>query len=142
MKLIKEGEIFLSELICNMIKVGIGTRVLNFIVDTLVIFGLSYAAYKTWSFYAYYWHIVYFPFYYFFWFTLFVYYSFFESIFARTPGKWLSLSKVVGSNGKKPSFLQVLLRSLVRLTVIDCFFIPFLDKTLHDYISRTEVVEV
>jgi uncharacterized RDD family membrane protein YckC len=65
----------------------------------------------------------------------------FESIFSRTPGKWLSLSKVVNKNGKKATFLQIVLRSLARLTIIDCFFIPFLDKTLHDFISKTEVVE-
>ncbi|HXL54878.1 MAG TPA: RDD family protein, partial [Chitinophagaceae bacterium] len=63
-------------------------------------------------------------------------------LFSRTPGKWLSLSKVVNKKGKKTSFLQILLRSIVRLTIIDCFFIPFLDKPLHDYVSKTEVVEV
>jgi uncharacterized RDD family membrane protein YckC len=122
-------------------QVGIGTRTLNFVVDTLIIFFLSFLAYHGWAFYAYYYGIIYVPFYYFFWSILFLYYILFESIFSRTPGKWLSLSKVVNRKGKKASFLQILLRSVARLTIIDCFFIPFLDKTLHDYISRTEVVE-
>jgi uncharacterized RDD family membrane protein YckC len=122
-------------------QVGIGTRTLNFIVDTLIIFFLSLLAYNGWKFYAYYYHIIYIPFYYFFWSILFLYYILFESIFSRTPGKWLSLSKVVDKKGKKASFLQIVLRSLARLTIIDCFFIPFLDKTLHDFISKTEVVE-
>ena len=122
-------------------QVGIGTRTLNFIVDTLIIFFLSFLAYHGWAFYAYYYGIIYIPFYYFFWSILFLYYTLFESIFSRTPGKWLSLSKVVNKKGKKASFLQIVLRSLARLTIIDCFFIPFLDKTLHDYISKTEVVE-
>jgi uncharacterized RDD family membrane protein YckC len=122
-------------------QVGIGTRTLNFIVDTLIIFFLSLLAYNVWKFYAYYYHIIYIPFYYFFWSILFLYYILFESIFSRTPGKWLSLSKVVNKNGKKATFLQIVLRSLARLTIIDCFFIPFLDKTLHDFISKTEVVE-
>jgi uncharacterized RDD family membrane protein YckC len=122
-------------------QVGIGTRTLNFIVDTLIIFFLSLLAYNGWKFYAYYYHIIYIPFYYFFWSILFLYYILFESIFSRTPGKWLSLSKVVNKNGKKATFLQIVLRSLARLTIIDCFFIPFLDKTLHDFISKTEVVE-
>ncbi|MGI8951124.1 MAG: RDD family protein [Chitinophagaceae bacterium] len=125
-----------------MINVGIGTRVLNFIVDTLLIFLLSFAAFKGWQFYSYYWGIIYFPFYYFFWSIIFIYYLFFESIFKRTPGKWLSFSKVVSKNGGKPSFIQIVLRSLIRLTIIDCFFIPFLDETLHDYVSKTKVVEV
>src|SRR6476660_5766216 len=122
-------------------QVGIGTRTLNFIIDTLIIFFLSLLAYNVWKFYAYYYHIIYIPFYYFFWIILFLYYILFESIFSRTPGKWLSLSKVVNKNGKKASFLQILLRSIARLTIIDCFFIPFLDKPLHDYLSKTEVVE-
>jgi len=124
-----------------MIKVGIGTRTLNFIVDTGIISLLTFAAFRTWEFYVYYWHITFYPFYYFFAVILLVYYIFFEAIFARTPGKWLSISRVVNKKGSKPSFFQILLRSIVRLTVIDCFFIPFLDKTLHDYLSNTEVVE-
>src|SRR4051794_11981558 len=123
-------------------QVGIGTRTLNFIVDTLIIFFLSFLAYYGWAFYAYYYGIIYLPFYYFFWCILFLYYILFESIFSRTPGKWLSLSKVVDRKGKKASFFQIVLRSVARLTIIDCFFIPFLDKTLHDYISKTEVIEV
>jgi uncharacterized RDD family membrane protein YckC len=74
--------------------------------------------------------------------TLFTYYFIFESIWARTPGKWLTYSKAVDKKELKPNIVQIFLRSIVRLTVIDCFFIPFLDKTLHDYISGTRVVEV
>jgi hypothetical protein len=36
----------------------------------------------------------------------------------------------------------VLLRSLLRLTIIDAFFIPFLERPLHDALSKTRVVEV
>ncbi len=128
--------------LCIMIKVGVGTRVLNFLVDTLLIFLLSFAAYKGWQFYSYYWGIIYIPFYIFFWCILFIYYLLFEFFFRRTPGKWISFSKVVSTKTGRPSFVQIFLRSLLRLTIIDCFFIPFLDKTLHDYLSATEVVEV
>jgi len=123
-------------------QVGIGTRTLNFIVDTLIVFLLSFLAYRGWAFYVFYYQIIFIPFYYFFWSILFLYYILFESLFSRTPGKWLSMSKVVNKKGEKASFLQIVLRSIVRLTIIDCFFIPFLDKTLHDYVSKTEVVEV
>lgn len=123
-------------------KVGFGTRVLNFIIDTLLIFGISYGLYKWWAFHVMYWQYKFIPFYIFFWATLFVYYTIFEISFKRTPGKWISFSKVVNKTGTKPAWWQVLVRSLMRLTVIDCFFIPFLDKPLHDYVSRTEVVEV
>jgi uncharacterized RDD family membrane protein YckC len=123
-------------------RVGIGTRVLNFIVDTALIFLLSFLAYKGWTFYAYYYHIIYFPFYYFFGVILFFYYLLFESLFARTPGKWLSYSKIVDEKGLKPGFGKVFLRSIARLTIIDCFFFPFLNKMLHDYVSKTEVIEI
>ncbi len=123
-------------------KVGTGTRVLNFLIDTLIIFLISYAISKIHQWYVMYYHIHYYRFSWFFFGTLFIYYTFFETIFARTPGKWMSISKVVNKNGNKPNFISILIRSLTRLILIDMFFIPFLDKTLHDYFSKTEVVEV
>ena len=124
-------------------RVGIGTRVLNFVIDTTIIFLLSYAAFRGWRWYAVYYSAFFIPFYYFFWSFLIVYYIFFEAIFQRTPGKWVSLTKVVNEKRGKPSFAQIVIRSLVRLIIIDCFFIPFLnDRTLHDYLSKTEVVEI
>lgn len=123
-------------------KAGFGTRVVNFLVDTLLIFGIAYGLYSWWIFNVMYWQYTFIPFYVFFFGLIFIYYTFFEVIFKRTPGKWLTLSKVVNKQGGKPSFLQVIIRSLVRITIIDCFFIPFLDKPLHDYVSKTEVVEI
>ncbi len=123
-------------------QVGIGTRVLNFLVDTMLVALLALLVSRWYN-----WYVFYFGwrgrnYAWFFWATLFGYYTFFESIFARTPGKFLSYSKVVTLNGKKPNILWILLRSLVRLTLIDLFFQPFLGKTLHDYLSKTDVVEV
>lgn len=122
-------------------KAGFGTRVLNFLVDTLLIFFITYGVSAFWDFQVLYWHYPYIAFYTFFWVILFIYYSFFEAIFKRSPAKWLSFTKVVNKYGKKPAFWQILVRSLVRLTIIDCFFIPFLEKPLHDYLSKTEVVQ-
>lgn len=123
-------------------KVGIGTRVINFLVDSALIFLFAYLAHQTNKWYTYYYHFKYFSFGYHFFAVLFVYYTFFEAVFAATPGKWLSFSKVVNENGGKPAFWQILVRSASRLILIDMFFIPFLDKTLHDYLSKTEVVEI
>lgn len=129
-------------------RVGIGTRTINFVVDTLIISFVAFLMYRAWEFRVYYYHeyfLVSSNFYavwVFFAISLLIYYIFFESIFGRTPGKWLTFSKVVNKKGTKPHFFQIVLRSIVRLTIIDCFFIPFLDKTLHDYVSKTEVVEV
>ena len=122
-------------------EAGVGTRVVNFLVDTILIFILSFILYKWWTFYVLFWKYKYFPFYYFFWATIFIYYSFFELIWTRTLGKWLTITKVRNRAGKRPAWYQILLRSLLRLTLIDCFFIPFLDMPLHDALSKTRVVE-
>lgn len=122
-------------------EVGVGTRVVNFLVDTVLIFLLSFLFYEWWKFYVLYWQYKYFPFYMFFWLTIFVYYTIFELIWSRTPGKWLSLSKVRNSAGDRPLWYQIVFRSILRLTIIDCFFIPILDRPLHDALSKTRVME-
>lgn len=123
-------------------NVGIGTRVINFFIDTILIALISYGFYKWHAFYVFYYHSTDIDYYIFFWVTMVVYYLIFEGIFLRTPGKWLSLSKVVNQQGKRPALWQLLVRSLVRVIPIDCFFIPFLDGTLHDFASRTRVIEI
>jgi uncharacterized RDD family membrane protein YckC len=122
-------------------KAGFGTRVLNCIIDTALIFGIAYGVSLWWDFQSMYWHYPYVPFYTLFWIIMFVYYTIFEALFRRSPAKCLTMSKVVNKDGSKPAFWQILVRSLIRLTIIDCFFIPFFDKPLHDYLSKTEVVE-
>jgi uncharacterized RDD family membrane protein YckC len=114
-------------------------------VDTVLIFLLSYAAYHIRTWYAFYYHVKYYPFYDFFFLFIFLYYTFFEGIWQRTPGKWLTLTKVVGAGGKKASFGQVIVRSLIRVVgiiIIDSLFLPILNRTLHDYASNTHVVEI
>ena len=120
---------------------GFGTRVLNFILDTSLIFGIAYVVSNLWDVQVMYWHYPFIPFYGVFWIMMFVYYTLFEAIFKRSPAKWITISKVVNKHNGRPAFWQILVRSLIRLTIIDCFFIPFLDKPLHDYLSMTEVVE-
>jgi uncharacterized RDD family membrane protein YckC len=122
-------------------EVGVGTRVINFIADTLLIALISYGLFKWHQFYVYYYGFYPYQYYLFFYVTLFIYYLLFELIFTRTPGKWLSLTRVRSINGKRPSWYQILLRSLLRLTIIDPFFIPFFNRTLHDQLSKTRVVE-
>jgi uncharacterized RDD family membrane protein YckC len=123
-------------------EVGVGSRVLNFLVDTVLVFLISFGLYKWWSFYVFYWQYKYFPYYMFFYVTLFFYYTFFEIIAGRTPGKWLSMTRVRTTAGQKPAFYQILLRSLLRLTIVDPFFIAVLKRPLHDALSKTRVVEV
>ena len=123
-------------------QTGIGTRVLNFLIDTLIIFLISFGLNKLYTFYEMYWHATFIPFYIIFWSVLFLYYLTFESIWKRSPGKWFTSTKVISTKGTKVSFIQILMRSLIRITVIDCFFYPFLEKTLHDYLSKTDVVTI
>lgn len=129
-------------------QVGIGTRILNFIIDSLMILLISYVISKVNDWYAEQFKIQNMPFNYHFQFgylfftVLFFYYTILEIIFGRTIGKFLSFSKVVNNQNRKPNFIQIIIRSIVRLTIIDMFFIPFLDKTLHDYLSKTNVVEI
>ncbi|MBR2647487.1 MAG: RDD family protein [Sediminibacterium sp.] len=122
--------------------VGDGTRILNFLIDTLLVFLLAMIAFRTWNWYVYYWRFTPYNFGWFFFGSVFIYYTLFETLTQRTPGKWLSKSKVVNISGKKPSLLAVMIRSLARITVIDLFFSPFLGMPLHDYISKTRVVSV
>lgn len=122
-------------------EVGVGSRSINFLIDTIIIALIAYALYKWNNFYVYYWQHKYYPFYMFFYSFLFIYYTILEAIFSRTPGKWLSITTVRNVKGGKPLFYQVLLRSLLRLTLIDMFFMPFFDRPLHDQLSNTRVVE-
>lgn len=123
-------------------KTGVGTRVLNFLVDTILVFIISYLLYKWWLFYVRYWGKPFVDFYIFFYSTLFVYYFLMELLFTRTVGKLLTMTKVVTAEGKRPGIVAVFLRSILRLTLIDPFFIAFWEKPLHDKLSKTEVVEV
>lgn len=69
------------------------------------------------------------------------YYLFFEGLWQRTPGKFILGTVVVAATGEKPSFGQVLGRTL-------CRFIPFEPFSFfgregwHDSISKTKVVMV
>jgi len=122
-------------------EVGVGSRVINFVVDTILIALIAYGLFKWNNFYVYYWHHKYYPFYLFFYPIIFIYYTIFEATTARSPGKWLSITKVQNKEGQRPAFYQILLRSLLRLTFIDMFFIPVFDRPLHDQLSKTRVVE-
>ena len=64
-----------------------------------------------------------------------------ESIFSRSPGKWLTFSKVVTLAGKRPSFVRIFIRSLFRVILIEFVLLPFYNRTLHDLVSGTVVVE-
>lgn len=49
------------------------------------------------------------------------YYIFFEGIWQRTPGKWITKTKVVKEDGTKPDFGQIVGRSFSRLIPFEAF---------------------
>jgi uncharacterized RDD family membrane protein YckC len=76
--------------------------------------------------------------------VLLLYYIFFESLWARTPGKWVFGTRVVDDLGGKPRFGQVLGRSLARIVPFEAFSILFANdadvRGWHDRWPRTRVV--
>lgn len=121
-------------------KVGDGTRALHFIIDTIVITIVAMLFFRWRNWYVMYWGAKPYNFGWFFFSTTFTYYFLFESVSSKTLGKMFTQSKVVSINGQKPSIAVIFWRSLLRLTVIDLFFGPFLDGPLHDYASKTIVI--
>ena len=78
----------------NMNEVGIGSRVLNFLVDTFAISLIGYGFYKWHVFYVMYYNYTPQQYYKFFYATVFVYYFIWEVLLCRTPGKYLTMSRV------------------------------------------------
>lgn len=75
--------------------------------------------------------------------TAICYYTFFEAVFQRTPGKFITRTKVVMPDGTKPSFGTIVLRSLCRLIPLE--FISFFgdhSRGVHDSLPGTYVVDV
>lgn len=69
------------------------------------------------------------------------YYLFFESIWQKTPAKWITKTKVVMQDGSKPDFKHILGRSFARLIPFEPF--SFLGKNptgWHDTLSKTIVI--
>ena len=71
-----------------------------------------------------------------------MYYIFFEGIWQSTPGKWITGTKVVRKDGRKPHFGQILGRSLVRIIPFEPLSYLTNPHPLgwHDRLSRTLVV--
>lgn len=57
-------------------SVGIGTRVFTFLIDSIFVFLLTYAAYRSWTWYVFYYKSTYLPFYVFWFIVTFLYYLF------------------------------------------------------------------
>lgn len=69
-----------------------------------------------------------------------VYYLVFESVWQRTPGKWLTGTKVVLTNGERPKFIQILGRTVARYIPFDALSYLANPVGWHDSLSGTLVV--
>lgn len=71
-----------------------------------------------------------------------VYYLVFETVWQKTPGKWVTKTKVVMCDGSKPDFWHILGRTFARFIPLDP--ISFLSKHpvgWHDKLSGTMVID-
>lgn len=72
----------------------------------------------------------------------FAYFFVFELAFGKTVGKMITKTRVVSEHGKaKPTVVQILTRTLIR--VIPIYFLShlFIGKGLHDYFSKTILIK-
>jgi uncharacterized RDD family membrane protein YckC len=72
--------------------------------------------------------------------VILAYYPFFETMYARTPGKWVTRTRVVTNDDERPTFNKILLRSLVRFIPFEPFSFFFRVRGWHDVWSGTRVV--
>lgn len=72
---------------------------------------------------------------------LVVYYTAFEATLGKTPGKFITRTRVVNMEGRKPSFQQILGRSFCRLIPFEPFsFFSNEGVGWHDSIPNTRVI--
>jgi len=72
-----------------------------------------------------------------------IFYTFFEYNWGKTPAKFITRTKVVMNNGKKPGFWGVVVRTLIRFIPFEAFsFLGSKNPTgWHDRWSKTIVID-
>lgn len=76
-------------------------------------------------------------------FILLLYYTTIETLTGRSIGKFITNTKVVLADGSKPSFNEILVRSLCRIIPFEAFsFLGEDGKGWHDSLSKTFVVDI
>lgn len=68
------------------------------------------------------------------------YYIFFETLFGRTLGKFVTGTRVVKESGEEASFTDIVRRSIFRLIPFEALSFLFSDSGWHDTLSNTVVV--
>jgi uncharacterized RDD family membrane protein YckC len=70
-----------------------------------------------------------------------LYFTIFEAATGRTMAKFITRTKVVDKNGKKPGFGTILLRSFCRYIPFDAFSYLGSGPGWHDTLSKTTVID-
>ncbi|MDL2303160.1 RDD family protein [Dysgonomonas sp. OttesenSCG-928-D17] len=123
----------------NTDMVGSGIRLVNFLIDSLIwlviAFILTFPLNANEGGQMFIGYIVLFG-------TFILYYVFFETKYQKTPGKMLTKTKVVSTEGEKPTSADIFVRTLLRLiTPFDVVSFLFSKNGLHDRLSRTKVIK-
>ena len=120
-----------------MVKVNKGLRIINYLVDLLIIIIFSFVlmAISTAFGPTEYNNLLFFLVY-------FVYYVWFESKSGQTIGKKITNTIVVDLDNKKPKFIRIITRSLLRFNPIDGISYLFgQEQGSHDILSRTKLID-
>jgi len=120
--------------------IGDGTRILHFLVDTILIALIAYLVYGWWNFHVMYWNYTPYQYGVFFFATMWLYAFLFEFIFLRTPAKWLTGTKVVSEKGGRPNIFQFFIRATLRTTIVSMFGLAWNGQPLHDTFSKTKLI--
>ena len=119
---------------------GEGTRIAHFFLDTLFIFICSFIAYRWNNFNVFFYGFRPIRFGEFFFLFYLAYIFLFEFLFQRTPAKWMTKTKVVTLDGRRPALWQFIIRALVRTSMVSMFGLAWNGKPLHDSFSKTFLV--
>ena len=72
--------------------------------------------------------------------TFLAYYAVMEIKFQKTIGKFITQTKVVKIDGSKPTASEIIIRTICRLIPFDGISYLFVKNGLHDYLSKTKVI--
>lgn len=122
--------------------VGKGLRLLHFIVDTLLIYGIAIVSFVVAAYFNIEFESNEFLDQILFAIFMVCYYLGFESQLYTTPAKMLTQCTVVMENGEKPGFEVIAKRSLCRLIPFEVFSFLGEGSGWHDVLSKTKVIRI
>jgi len=73
--------------------------------------------------------------------TYFAYYAIMEIKFQKTVGKFLTKTKVVKMDGRKPENFEIIMRTFCRFIPFDRVTFLFMKNGIHDFLSKTTVIK-